>query len=239
LSTKSPRAKFSYLASGAPEGAAEKLVVLVHGYGRDASLMLKLADEISAWMPQARIIMPQAPELCDPPESDEGNMLAVPQIVRNGGQAQDGSQRQWFSLAGGREDIQEKLLNAAGDLNLFIDEQQARLKISDKNTAIMGFSQGGAVALATAFTRAAAVACAVGHSTFLPQAPEYATRPPVLYIYGTADEEFPQQGYYDHAQWMRAYTDLKLKAVQGLTHRTSAESRGYIARYIADRLQPP
>ena len=55
--------------------APDSAVVLLHGYGRDASLMKKLADEVQARLPQALVLMPQAPEEYEACTSDEGHAL--------------------------------------------------------------------------------------------------------------------------------------------------------------------
>lgn len=227
---------FAYNARGAAPDRARQLVILLHGYGRSAALMEKVADAILDTLPTARIIMPEAPEKMDRPADERDNLLRVPADVR----APDGlPERQWFDIRGDAAALRQRVAGVTARLNDFIDAQRDLLGLQDKDIALMGFSQGGAVALYTALSRAAEIRCVVGHSTIFVGQAAFRSRPPVLHIYGGADPEFSQQRFADTAAALAHFTDrLTVRKIDGLVHKTSAESRAAVARYIADSFRP-
>ncbi|MBU0858565.1 MAG: dienelactone hydrolase family protein [Alphaproteobacteria bacterium] len=234
--TSSAQPAFEYITREPAQGPARKLIILMHGYGRNAAFMEKVADAILAELPDARIVMPQAPEPMNRPLDESENLLRVPADVRES----DGQpERQWFDIQGGAEDLRQRIVKVAARMNDFIDNQRDVLGLADDDIAIMGFSQGGGVALYTALMRAQKVRCVVGHSTIFLGDTTFRSRPPVLHLYGGADPEFPQKRFTDAAAALKAYTDsLTVHKVDGLAHTTSRESREIVARYIRDAFKP-
>lgn len=230
-----------YISKGPTGGTARKLVVLCHGYGYNASFMEKQAEEILAKIPDALVIMPQAPEALSTPE-DGGSTLKIPQqVTDNKEDLSDEDRRQWFSIDGDdMEEIQERSLKAARKLNQLIDKKRNELGITDKDISIMGLSQGGNIALNAAYQRDNEIASVVGHSTLIGIVPEFTSKPSTYYIYGDNDEEFDVSFYEGVAQIIQQYgAPLKTTEVAGLQHRTSAESRELVANYIKDQFNPP
>lgn len=230
---------FSYREAGKAAGDARFLVVLLHGYGRNGHVMEKQAEQILRLVPEARIVMPHGPDTLEKMLDDAGNALPVPQVLRSDeAQAILGDRRQWFSIRGKRSDLAAGLIRTARNLNLFIDRHQGQAGVDSTHTALMGFSQGGGLALYTALTRPAPLACVVGHSTiFLTDAPAV-SQTPALYLYGTQDEEFDLPVFHDGAARLgQQVHDLTINSVVGLGHRTSEQSRAIVARYIAGRLR--
>lgn len=237
----SPKEKFNYVSHGPLTGSPEKLIFALHGFGRDASLMQKVAEAIVKETPGAMVIMPNGPEKAFIPRDDKGNIVGrVPQAVRNNEKYKKKykfEERQWFSIQG---DIKQRIKESdkvAEDLNKFIDEKRDEFGLKDKDVAILGFSQGGFVALRTAFNRASKLGCAVGHSSVFVEGQNMKSKPDTLFIYGDADEDLSQDLFDNTIKELKKYgVPLKTIEVEGLTHKTNDESRKLAAKYIKDKL---
>lgn len=231
---------FDFIEIGPLKPPAKKLVFVLHGYGRNAETMKIVAQDIAAAIPDAKVILPDAPEALDLPENEAGNVLPVPQVVKNGHDGQDPkSLRQWFSIHGGWQDIRKKIINIAPRLNRFIDAQRDLAGLDDKDIAILGFSQGGGVALYAAYLRDKPVACLVAHSTVFLGDLGLKSKPPTLFIYGDKDEEFSQARYQDIIKELTAYIGtLETRKIAGLKHKTNPESRRQAASFIKKHFQP-
>ena len=233
-------AGFECLALAPDTDRPAKIILLLHGYGRDASLMQKLADEIAGKSPQALIVMPHAPEAFEAPDSDHGNLLRVPEQLRAAppDDQPPGARRQWFSIrAASLNDLAAGLARASEGINRLITELCGQYQLTDRDVAVMGFSQGGGVALFSAYMREQNLACAVGHSTIFIQSPAYKSAPPTLYLYGEEDEEFDDRHYGPGSAAVKAYArDATIISLPGLRHTTSAESRTIVADFIVRHL---
>lgn len=225
---------FDYVSRGPAD--ARRLVVLLHGYGRNPAFMDKMADAILAELPDTRIIMPWAPDHMRRPDDETGNLLRVPGDVR---EADGQAERQWFDIQGGANELRGRIVKVATRMNEFIDNQRDIMGIGDDDIAIMGFSQGGGVALYTALMRAQKVRCVVAHSTIFLGDTIFKSRPPVMMLRGDADPEFKPAMFDAAEKAIAGYTDsLTLRRVKGLGHTTSRESREIVARYIRDAFTP-
>ena len=241
------KSSFEYNSRIPQKGKARKLVFLLHGYGKNAALMDKLADEVAKRLPDAAIIMPHAPDDLNQPENEDDHFLKVPDDVRADNEnASQELRRQWFSIAFKNQDsMRDEVLKIAKRLNKFVDQKRDELGLSDGDIAIMGFSQGGGVALYSALLRKNPVGCLVAHSTIFMGNQGLKSKPPTLFLHGTADHEFTkdvettQAIYRESARQLAMYLDdLMVKTVKGLPHKTNAESRRIVADFIADKLKP-
>ncbi|MCB9989826.1 MAG: dienelactone hydrolase family protein [Rhodospirillales bacterium] len=236
--------EFEFIAHGPLQGPAQKLVVLLHGYGVNAGYMDKVAQAVLERIPEALVLCPQAPGLMDLPPEDQRDDLTVapPEEARNPPEGLNPEQqREWFEITHSLEGMNEALLALAERLNCFIDDKRDDLGIEDRDIALMGFSQGGTVALYTACTRQEAVGCAVAHSTIVMDTKGFTAQPPVLFIYGNEDKSFSMKDFEDKAvKPLQSYvTDLQVREVKGLGHRTNTKSRAITADYIANKLSGP
>jgi len=227
---------FTYIAKPPRNGQqAKQLVVLIHGYGFDATAMEKMAEEVAALLPDAMIIMPHAPDAFVAPQSDNHALRVPRQLVEDDTAPAKG--RQWFSIQGKTmDDYKEPILALAQKLNHFIDAFADDLSLPNDKIAIMGFSQGGAVALFTAMTRREPIGAIVGHSTIFMHDPSLMLngQSPTLFLYGDKDEEFSQTMYGQVIGAIKAVNkDLEVTLVKGLRHKTSDASRKIAAAFIA------
>lgn len=223
-----------------------RLVVLLHGYGRDASAMEKMALAVRDAMPDALVLCPQAPETMDNAGIADGrddHVLHLPEEIRLGpGAADPGAMRQWFNLEGGLPQLMPRLKAVAERLNAFIDNQRDMLGLADKAVAVMGFSQGAGVAVYTALARTEELGALICHSGIVIErpdnTPDFVSRPKFLSIYGDCDPEFPAARYHHSFDLLNAWSGGKGEesVVPGLGHKTSAESRAACADYLARTL---
>ncbi|MCO6417088.1 prolyl oligopeptidase family serine peptidase [Siccirubricoccus sp. KC 17139] len=155
-------------------GAAQQLVVLLHGLGADGTDLIGLAPEWAEALPHAAFVAPDAPSPCD---------------MGPWG-------RQWFSLQDrSPARMAAEIRAVAPALQGFLDAELARLGLPGSALALAGFSQGCMMALFCGLRRATAPAAILGYSGALlaseSLAEELACRPPVLLVHGEADEVVP------------------------------------------------
>jgi phospholipase/carboxylesterase len=155
-------------------GAAQKLVILLHGVGSDGTDMISLAPALAEAVPHAAFLAPNAPFPFE---------MAPMGYQWFDIQTQDGAER----LA--------QLRHTVGIVDAFIDDALAGRGLSDGDLVLGGFSQGAMIALFTALRRATPCAGVLGFSGRLeaPQtlADEIQSRPPVLLIHGEDDDRLP------------------------------------------------
>lgn len=170
--------------SGAP---ARKLVVFLHGYGADGNDLIDLGRMFAPILPDAAFVSPNAPDPCD--ESPMG--------------------RQWFPLALGDMDLYWRgVEHAAPALQAFLGAELARLGLTDRDLALVGFSQGTMMALHAGLRRKGAIAGIVGYSGLL-AGPEHLAdarihKTPVLLVHGDADPIIPVMALHASVQALGA-----------------------------------
>jgi phospholipase/carboxylesterase len=155
-------------------GKPSQLVVLLHGYGSDGNDLIGLAPHWARQLPRAEFLSPHAPFPCE--MGPFGH--------------------QWFSFADRTPAaILAGTRAAATILDAFLDEALAARGLSERDMALVGFSQGTMMALFVGLRRPSAVAAVVGYSGALvgaeSLAAEIRSRPPVLLVHGDADPVVP------------------------------------------------
>lgn len=154
---------------GPRSGTAKRLVIFLHGLGADGNDLLSIGPMLD--LPDTHFASPNAPFPCD--------------MAPYG--------YQWFSLLD-RDPVRilKEIKIAIPMLNAYIDAQLAKLKLTPKDVALVGFSQGCMMSLTTTPRREEAIAGVVGISgaLFGPEllASEIKSKPPICLIHGTADE---------------------------------------------------
>ncbi|MGB1548026.1 MAG: alpha/beta hydrolase, partial [Alphaproteobacteria bacterium] len=154
--------------------AAKKLVVLLHGYGADMHDLIGLAPHWAGLLADVEFLSPNAPEPC----------------------AEHPIGRQWFPISNLElEHMHAGVVSTAPILNRFLDEELAKRGLTERDLALVGFSQGTMMALHVGFRRPRAPAGIIGYSGVivgaedLPQ--EIQVRPPVLLVHGEVDPLIP------------------------------------------------
>jgi phospholipase/carboxylesterase len=148
--------------------------VFLHGYGADGNDLIDLGRMFAQILPDTAFVSPHAPDPCD--QSPMG--------------------RQWFPLAlGDMQAYWRGVEHSAPKLQAFLDAELARLRLSDRDLALVGFSQGTMMALHVGLRRKAPIAGIVGYSGLL-AGPEHLREPhvhktPILLVHGDADPLIP------------------------------------------------
>ena len=205
-------------------GAAQQLVVFLHGYGADGNDLIELGRAWQHLLPQAAFVSPHAPEPC--------------------GQAPSG--RQWFALT--FRDPNERWIGvnkAAPLLERFLDAELNRHKLPPSALALVGFSQGTMMALHVGLRRAVAPAAIVGYSGLfvVPEsgdleafAAEIKSRPPVLLVHGDRDDLIPPQALFQATQGLAALgLSVEWHISPGIGHGIDAEGLRHGAEFLARR----
>jgi len=170
----------------ASNGQVRQLIVLLHGWGADGNDLIELAPHWANELPDAAFVSPHAPFECEV-----------------------GFGRQWFGL-GDRtpENMLAGVRIAAPILDGFIDDELKRLGLTDRQLALVGFSQGTMMSLYTAPRRPNACACVLGYSGALVAGDalmtETKSRMPMLLIHGEHDDMLPPERMHDAATKLRA-----------------------------------
>jgi len=210
-----------FLASS--QGQATGLVVLLHGYGANGLDLFGLADPLRSALQDTGLAVwsPNAPE-----------------VLPGAGQFMAQEAYQWFpitsldrsELAGGVQDVgpvaREAILTAAAQLNVPLSR-----------VAVVGFSQGGMVALEACLAMDAPVAAVVGLSTaYLGAGREAAVtaRPPVTLVHGDADPVVEPRSLAIAVDALKAAgIEADAHMLPGLQHGIDQRSFDLMARALA------
>jgi phospholipase/carboxylesterase len=189
-------------------GPPRQLVVLLHGVGADGQDLIELAPAMSAALPGAAFVAPDAPQACDMAPFS----------------------RQWFSLRDRRPVALLLGVQAVAPLiDAFLDAELERYGLADHQLALVGFSQGAMSALYLAPRRARSLAGVLGYSGALigdERLPQEATsKPPVFLVHGDADEVVPVQAMYAAVAGLQAAgIPVQWSLRRGLPHAIDPES---------------
>ncbi|MCE2510370.1 MAG: dienelactone hydrolase family protein [Alphaproteobacteria bacterium] len=198
--------------------AAKKLVVLLHGYGADMHDLIGLAPHWADSLPDAEFLSPNAPESC----------------------AEHPIGRQWFPVGNlDLGDMHAGVLSAAPILNRFLDDELAKRGLTERDLALVGFSQGTMMALHVGLRRSRAPAGIIGYSGVVVGAEQLAqeiqVHPPVLLVHGEADPLIPVVALTMTQNVLTAAgIAVKSHVSQGLGHGIDTAGLALGGRFLAE-----
>ncbi len=213
MSTRDPRHLSGPVVPPASGGDARQLVVFLHGWGSSGDDLIQLAPYFSRHLPDAGFFAPHAPERCN------ANPAGF----------------QWFSLESGLEGKGEGVALAATDIATFIDETLSRFGIGPDRLALIGFSQGAAMALEVGLARPLAGIVAYS-GALLPSASSQGDAE-VLLVHGAADDVVPVENLHGAlARLGPMGSKVRFSVRPNLGHSIDSEGMALAANFLRQRL---
>lgn len=214
----------SGIAIPAPSGTADSLVIFMHGLG----------DTANGWasafplpgLPNCKYILPTA--------------ATIP-VTLNGGMPMPS----WFDIFGLDDTApdDEAGIKRAAERVLRIVEAEVANGIPVERIVVGGFSQGGAVALATAYSYEQKFAAVLGMSSWLPNSigkgePSAAMKSSnVLMCHGESDTTVPLKwAKMSQAALSAMQVQVELKTYPNMAHSASQQELSDVRRFVKDRL---
>lgn len=197
-------------------GAVKQLVVLLHGMASTGAEILRLSSALKDLFPDARFIAPDAPVQLD---NGKGNTWFDPE-------------RQKIGL------FHDDLNQASYMLNKRIDEELERYGLLDSDVVILGYSQGGSVALHAGLHRSEPVSGVLSIAGPLLEAAtlpaEMTASPDVCLIHGEQDGVVPiAQMWRAVDRLMHLNVHVESHAIPGLGHDINNDAAKHAAIFIA------
>lgn len=148
-------------------GTTKQLIVLLHGLGSNGHDLISIAPFMQESLPDAHFFAPHGIETYD--------------LIPSG--------YQWFSLKERDPVILQKELNRVKTLIMeLIQQKQRELHLSNKNTILVGFSQGAMTAAYLTLSQNQPFAATIGFSGAVVMPQEIScTGTPICLVHGTKD----------------------------------------------------
>ena len=196
-----------------PEGPAQQLFLLFHGYGATPQGLVPLGQRLGAAFPHSLVVSVQAPHACDL-----------------------GRGFQWFSAQGITEENRlDRITKAMPAFSDCVAHWQKHSKLDAARTALIGFSQGAIMALASTQSppmQAGRVVALAGRFAVLPDAvPPECT---LHFIHGKQDAVIPYGFTIEAAERLVALgCDITADVLPFVGHEVNAE----VESLVLNRLQ--
>ncbi|MEJ2131629.1 MAG: dienelactone hydrolase family protein [Gammaproteobacteria bacterium] len=199
-------------------GDPDSLCVMVHGYGADGSDMMGAAMILADYLPGTLFVAPNGPEPCS---TNPGFF-------------------QWYGMEAGVAGVDVGVRHVAPLLNRYIDGQLARLGLTDSDLVILGFSQGGGVALEAAYRRANPCMALLCYTSSLRNKDkledEISARPPTLFVHGAEDEVIPATSVERASKVLSSMgVHVETYICEGLGHTMNEEGVHMGAHFILEQ----
>jgi phospholipase/carboxylesterase len=202
-------------------GAADALVVLLHGYGANGEDLIALGHEWRQALPRAAFVAPNAPDAL--PMAGMGGLQWFPLTMRD-------PTEYWRGVTG-----------AGPALRGFLDSELQRRRLAPSRLALVGFSQGTMMALHIGLRLTPPPAAIVGYSGML-AGPEHLTpaspTPAILLVHGEEDDVIPVEAL-DMAREVLALRGFPVEWHRrpGLTHGIDAQGLNLGGHFLAQALR--
>lgn len=199
-------------------GEPDSLCVMVHGYGADGSDMMGAAMILGDYLPGTLFVAPNGPEPCS---TNPGFY-------------------QWYGMEAGIAGVDVGVRHVAPLLNRYIDMQLERLALTDDRLIILGFSQGGGVALEAAYRRENPCMALLCFTSSLRNkarlAEEMSVRPPTLFVHGREDEIIPPDSVGRASSLLSSLgVHVETHICEGLGHTMNEEGVHVGANFILEQ----
>jgi len=184
------------------QGAPEQLMLLLHGVGGSGADMAPLAQALRAEFPQAALLAPDAPQAFSAGEPGHPG-------------------RQWFDETGADDANRDERVSAAlPPLLQWVQQTQQRLGVEPAATALVGFSQGGIMALQAALHADGLAGRVLAFGARFAAPPQHAPRYTTLHLFhGAADRVIAARHTHDALQALAALNgDATMDIADGVGH---------------------
>ncbi len=190
----------------------QRLMVVLHGVGANAENIFPLAKSLSAFAPDADVLVPDG------------------LFPWSGG----GLGREWYSLQN-IEDLQraERVEPTGVALSAWLDEELAKRKLDGSKLIVVGFSQGAGLAQWLAVRRTPSPLAISLSGRFAVQGDARADGARVLIVHGTNDPVVPvANAEASRAALLARGVNVEVELVPGLGHSVDARVLERVRRFL-------
>lgn len=205
-------------------GVTRSVVVFLHGYGANGADLLGLADPLSDHLPDTLFIAPDAPENC------AGSPMGY----------------QWFPIpwidGSSEEEAERGMVQAAEDLNAFLDAVLVDEDLLPEQMVLFGFSQGTMMSLHVAPRREDEIAGIVAFSGRLMSPDllkdEAISKPSILLVHGDQDDVVPVQSLPEAAEALdeAGFKEVYAHIMKGTAHGIAPDGLSVALAFMRDKL---
>lgn len=205
-------------------GVTRSVVVFLHGYGANGADLLGLADPLSDHLPDTLFIAPDAPENC------AGSPMGY----------------QWFPIpwidGSSEEEAERGMVQAAEDLNAFLDAVLVDEDLLPEQMVLFGFSQGTMMSLHVAPRREDEIAGIVAFSGRLMSPDllkdEAVSKPAILLVHGDQDDVVPVQSLPEAAEALdeAGFKEVYAHIMKGTAHGIAPDGLSVALAFMRDKL---
>lgn len=205
-------------------GFTRSVVVFLHGYGANGADLLGLADPLADHLPDTLFIAPDAPENC------AGSPMGY----------------QWFPIpwidGSSEEEAERGMVQAAEDLNAFLDAVLVDEDLLAEQMVLFGFSQGTMMSLHVAPRREDEIAGIVAFSGRLMSPDllkdEAISKPSILLVHGDQDDVVPVQSLPEAAEALdeAGFKEVYAHIMKGTAHGIAPDGLSVALAFMRDKL---